>query len=259
VAERRAAAVDRRALGRLTLLNAVVLAAYFVAFAVVARRGDPLLTQMIVYTLLVWGQVASGLAQRQGVQWRPSRARWPLLAGGIALFVVAFAVLVAAGLNPDLPFLFALIPAGLVLCGFGGYGISQLVSAARAGDQRPSRSAPVPLSLPARWGTVLVGVSMAILCLLSTAPDDVLRGVLVLLMAMLLLTWIAAYRSDIGLPAVGASWRWPHLLAFGVAAGVLVWSATRGPDALGAGMIGGLVVLVLFIGVALVPGAGRRG
>src|SRR6478609_1563642 len=117
VVDRRDRAVDRRALARLQIGNAVVMAAYFVAFALVLRQDDVLASQIVLFTLLVWGQLSAGMAQRTGMQWRMTRSRWPLLLGGAVIVIGAFVVFGFAALDTRLPVGVVLIPAAIVLVG----------------------------------------------------------------------------------------------------------------------------------------------
>lgn len=259
VVDRRDRAVDRRALARLQIGNAVVMAAYFVAFALVLRQDDVLASQIVLFTLLVWGQLSTGMAQRTGMQWRMTRSRWPLLLAGAVIVIGAFVVFGFAALDTRLPVGVVLIPAVVVLVGVGGHGVVQLIRA--AGDPRRPRPAPQPLPRRLRWGTVLVGVAFAVLTMLAGSPDDVLRSVITLLVMLCLVAWIAASASDLGLPAVGASWRWPHLTVFFVAAcipvGIVVGSGAL-DDAGLAGVCAGVGVIASFVAVSFVAGHGER-
>lgn len=260
VMERRDRTVDRRALAGLQIVNAVVTAGYLATFALILRQGDVLASQVILYTFLVWGQLASGMAQRNGMQWRWSSSRWPLLLGGGVVLLGALVVFGFVALDTRLPVVMVLIPAGIVLLGIGGYGVVQFIRA--AGDPRSPRPSRVPLPTPVRWGTVLVGVALGVLTMLAGAPDDVLRSVITLLVMLVLLAWIVAFNTPVGLPAIGASWRWPHVATFFVAAGIPV-VLMLGGEAVGgrglAGVLGGTAVIVLFVLVSLVPGRESRG
>jgi hypothetical protein len=261
VAGRRDRAVDRRALAGLQIVNALITAAYLVAFALVLRIGDVIASQVVLFTFLVWGQLASGMAQRNGMQWRLTRSRWPLLLGGGVVLLAAIAVFGLVALDTTLPTGMVLLPAGIVLLGIGGYGVGQLIRA--SGDPRPRRPRParVPLSVPVRGGTILVGVTIGVLTMLGGAPDDVLRSVITLLVMLVLLAWVAAFNTPLGLPAIGAAWRWPHVVAFCVAAcipvGLVLGGAALGDRAL-AGVLGGAVVILLFVLVSFVPGRENR-
>ncbi len=66
---------------------------------------------------------------------------------------------------------------------------------------------------------------------------------------MTLLAWIVAFNTPLGLPAIGAAWRWPHVAMFFVAACVPV-GLYLGGESFGnrglAGVLGGVVVILLF-------------
>lgn len=260
VVERRDRAVDRRALAWLQIVNAVITAGYLVACALVLRQGDVLASQIVLFTFLVWGQLTSGMAQRNGMQWRWSSSRWPLLLGGGVVLLGSVVVFGFVALDTSVPVGMVLIPAGMVLLGIGGYGVFQLIRA--SGDPHPPRPARIPLPRPLRWGTMLVGVVLGILTMLAGAPDGVLRSAITLVVMLALLAWIAALNTPLGLPAVGASWRWPHVTTFLVAA-VTPVGLVLGGDAFGdrglAGVIGGAIIIVLFTAVSFVPGRESRG
>lgn len=255
VATRRERAVDRRALARLQIVNAVATAAYLAVMTLVLRGESALASQTILFSFLVWVQLASGIAQRSGMQRRLSWSRWPeLLAGGllVAAVLVVFCFAIWA---PGFPAIGALIPSGLVLFGLGGYGAVQLVRA--AGDVRPPRSHPRPLSRLARWGTILVGVAIGVLIMLASAPDGVLASVLVLLVVLVLVMWMFAFSTDLGLPAIGASWRWPQLTAFAVSVSALA-SVVLLAIPIDAGALVGASVIGLFVAVSFMPGRDLR-
>ncbi|MFF1541265.1 hypothetical protein ACFVWL_14375 [Microbacterium sp. NPDC058269] len=260
VVGRRVRAIDRRALARLQILNAAITAGYLVAFALVLRQSDVLASQVILFTFLVWGQLASGMAQRNGMQWRWSSSRWPLLLGGGVVLVGAVVVFGLVGLDTTLPVGMVLIPAGMVLLGIGGHGVVQLIRA--SGDPRPARPSRISLPASARWGTLLVGLALGVLTMLAGAPDGVLRSVITLLVMMALLAWIVAFSTPVGLPAVGASWRWPHVATF-LATACIPVGLVSGGDVLGdrglSGVVGGATIVVLFAAISFVPGRQSRG
>jgi hypothetical protein len=260
VVERRDRTLDRRALAWLQITNAVVTAGYLVAFALVLRQGDVIASQVILFTFLVWGQLASGMAQRNGMQWRMSRSRWPLLLGGGIILAGAVILFGLVSLDTRLPVGMVLLPAALVLLGIGGYGVVQLIRA--SGDPHRPRPARVPLRGAPRWGTVLVGVVDAVMAMLGGAPDDVVRSTITLLVMLVLLAWIVAFNTEVGLPAIGASWRWPQIAAFFIAAGVQV-ALLLGAGALDdrglSGVVGGVGMIALFVVVSFVPGRESRG
>lgn len=260
VAARRERAVDRRALAWLQIVNAVATGVYLVAFALIMRRDDSAASQVVLFTFLMWAQLASGIAQRSGMQWRMSRSRWPVIVGGGLVVVAAMVVFGFAIWDRDLPAFVTFIPGALVMVGLGGYGIVQLVRASGDLRQPRARRALMPRSL--RAGTILVGGAIGILTLLGGAPDGVLKSVLLLLVALMLLVWIIAGRSDLGLPGIGAAWRWPHITAFAISASALVVLTVFGPETsaghLLVSTVAGFAVIVLFIAVSFLPGRDLR-
>jgi len=254
VVHRRTRAVDRRALAWLQIANALITAVYLVAMAA-ALRGDRSVaaSQVILFSFVLWGQLASGMAQRSGMQWRVTGSRWVLLVSGIVLTVVVFGFVV---LDPGFPAFGIWIPAALVLIGYGGYGVVQV--ARTTGDARPPRSLPAALSRGARWGTIGIGVAVGLLAMLGSAPDGVLTSVLLLLVVLMLFAWFATARTEMGLPSVGASWRWPHLAAFAVSACGLSLVVLVDGVPVFVGMISGLSIMALFVAVSFIPGRGLR-
>lgn len=261
VAERRDRAVDRRALAWLQIANAVVIAVYLGAFVWVLRNAAPLVPQVILFTFLMWSQLATGIAQRNGMQLRMSRTRWPIVVAGAVLIIVALVLFGFAVWDDRLPAIAMAIPSGLVLVGLGGYGVVQLIRA--AGDPHPRRPVRAPLSRPIRWGTSLVGVAMGVLILLGGAPEGVVTSILMLLVVLLLLAWMLAARTELGLPAIGAAWRWPQVLAFAAAAAVLlafigIRAVGIGPD-MSVTALAAAGVVALIVAVSFVSGRDPRG
>ncbi len=261
VATRRDRAVDRRALAWLQLANAAVTAVYLTVFAWVLESAGSLVPQVILFVFLVWSQIASGMAQRNGMQWRMTRSRWPLIAAGAVVLTASLVVFGFAVVDRSLPLFVTFLPGALVLVALGGYGLIQLLRASR--DPRPPRPARRRLPRGVRIGTMLLGAAFGVLILLLGAPDGVVASTILLLIVLLLLAWLIASRSDLGLPAIGAAWRWPHVLAFAVAASallvlVVVDAAGERPAGLGATALIGAGAVLLFVGVAFVPGRDGR-
>lgn len=260
VAARRERAVDRRALAWLQIVNAVAMAVYLVAFALVMQRDESAASQVLLFAFLMWVQLASGMAQRSGMQWRMSRSRWPVIVGGGLVIVSALVIFGFAIWDHDLPAFVTFIPGAIVLVGFGGYGIVQLVRA--SGDPRQPRVRRALMPRTVRAGTILAGGAIGILTLLGGAPEGVLKSILMLLVALMILVWIIAGRSELGLPAIGAAWRWPHITAFAISASALVALTVFAPET-GAGhllvsTIAGFGVIVLSVAVSFIPGRDLR-
>lgn len=254
---RRERSIDRRALAWLQIVNALVTAVYLVAMAAAIRGDGGGTYQVILFSFLMWGQLASGMAQRSGMQWRMTPSRWPLIVAGGLLLTAALVIFGLVAFDPDFPVIGMVIPAALVVIGFGGYGAVQLVRASHDARTPPAERTRLPRG--ARWGTVLVGVAIGVLTMLGSAPDGVLTSACVLLVVLMLLAWMVASRADMGLPAVGASWRWPHLVAFAVSACALSLTVLLDDVPMFLGVLCGAGVIVLFAAVSFAPGRDLRG
>lgn len=257
VAERRARAGDRRALAWLQIANAVITAAYLVAFATLIRDVGGLASQILLFTFLIWTQLSSGMAQRNGMLWRMTAKRLPLVLGGVVVIGAALVVFGFAVWDPTLPAIVTFIPGVIVLIGLGGYGLVQIIRA--TGDPAPPRPNRRPLTRGLRRGTILVGVAVGSLVVMGGAPDDVLASIIILLIVLLLLAWILAAHSEMGLPTIGAAWRWPHVLVFAISsASLLALMLVDSDSGMLVSSIVGVIVIALFVGVSFVPGRDLR-
>nr|WP_314841321.1 hypothetical protein [uncultured Microbacterium sp.] len=260
VVVRRERTVDRRSLAWLQLANAVIVAAFLFAYAVVLRRDVPVTPQVMLFAFLLWGQLSHGIAARSGMQTRLTRERWPLVVAGAVLVVGTVVVFGIAVFAEDVPVGLLLAPSLAALIGFGTYGILQVVIAARESGR--SIVQRTPMSRSARVGTILVGVALGSLIVLGGAPDGLLTLLLAALVAMLMVAWFVAGGSDLGPQAVAGAWRWPHMAAFMIAGAVLVASVlSRESDSATHWLpilVGGATVVLLFVGASFVPGRGAR-
>lgn len=260
VAERRDSAIDRRGIARLQIVNAVITAAFLLVFAYLLRGTESSSYQVVLFAFLLWGLLAAGIAQRDGIQWRMTRTRLPLALAGAVVVVVAFVVFGLVIFVPDLPTGLGVVPAALFLLAFGGHGVVQLRRAATDPLRAPARREPLPRA--ARAGTVGVGIVIGALHMLARAPEGVLSSVLILLIALLVVAWMFVGATDAGLPAIGARWRWPHLAGFGAAAAALLALVLLQPagdtSMATAGLVTGGAVIVLFAVLAVVPGRASR-
>lgn len=260
VAGRRERAVDRRSLAWLQIVNAVVTAVFITAASLVIRRGVGLDYQVVLFTFLVWSQLTSGMAQRNGMQWRITRSRWLVIVAGALLMVGALTLAGFVAFDRSLPGFLAFVPGAVILAGLGGYGAVQL--ARSSGDLRPSPAVRAPLTRPVRVGTILLGLALGAMAIVSAAPEGAIQSVVVLLIALMILAWILAARSDFGLPAIGAAWRWPHIVAFALSASVLTVLVLV--DGVGDGsrvlvsLLAGAGMIVLAVAVSFVPGRDLR-
>lgn len=260
VASRRDQVVDRRAQAWLVIANGAITAVYLVAFSVLVRQENGLAPQLVLFTFLLWAQLSNGMAQRNGMQWRLTASRSPVIVAA-ALMMIAALVLFGFAVWAASPTpLLMLAPGAIVLVGLGGYGVIQLVRASR--DPEPPRSPRRPMPRELRVGTTLVGVAIGSLTALGGAPDGVLATVMILLIVLMLVVWIVAARSAMGLPAIGAAWRWPHIVTFALSALTLLSVVLTDGGSRATGMvvsgIAGLCVVAVFAAVSFVPGRGRR-
>lgn len=259
VASRRDRATDRRAMARLQIGQAVVMAVYLIALAVVLR-SDVVMVQVLVFAFLIWSQISVGMAQRWGMQRRLAPSRWPLLLVGGVLLTTALVMVAVMVFVPSFPISPLVVTAAAFAVAVGGDGAVSLFRARH--DPRPTNAAHVVMGRAARWGTILVGVALGVLVTLTGVPEGLVRSVVVLIVVLVLAAWLFACSTEIGLPGIGAVWRWPQMLALAVAGAVLVVTALldlgwRGLAPVTVGL--GAVVLLLFVGVSFAKGHPRRG
>ncbi len=256
IVERRERVVDRRAAAWLAIVNAGIIAGYLCVLTLGVRQSIPSVGfQALLIPILLWAQISAGISAR-GDRGPRTSSRWLVTLGGAAVLVAAlvfFAViLVDDAISPR----WMTLPIALVLLGFGGYGVVRLIRAARG--PRPLPAVRAALTPGVRAGTVLVGVALGSVCALSAVPDVTLRSVLLFLGLLALIAWFAASGTVIGLPLVGASWRWPHLLVLAISVGVLL--VLRVPVLDGAivapatFLLAGLGIVAMFVMVSAVPG-----
>ena len=257
IVERRERVVDRRAGAWLTIANAGIIAGYLAVVTMSIRRDvTPVEYQALLIPILLRGQISTGISGRGDRG--PRAAKWrPLVTiGGALVLVTALAFFLMILVDESIPTQWMLVPIALVLLAFGGYGVVRVVRASRA--PRPLPPVRAPLTPGVRAGTLLVGVVMGAVCALSAVPDDILRSVLYFLGIMALIVWMFASGTGIGLPLVGASWRWPHLLTFAASVGVLLVLRVPALDRVIVApttfLLAGFGILAMFVLVAAVPG-----
>lgn len=221
IVERRERVADRRAAAWLSIANAVFVAAYLFIAAVGFRREVPSVEfQSLLVPLLVLSRISTGLTRRgdRGPRWSTSRRLTTV--AGVVVAVGSLIVFILILANPRISTTWILLPVVAILLGFGGHGIVRLLRASHG--PRPLPSVRAPLTVGARWGTILVGVLLGAVCAVSAATDETLRSVLLLMLLLVVLAWFTASGTAIGLPRLGASWRWPHVLALAVAVAALL-------------------------------------
>lgn len=257
IVDRRERVVDRRAAAWLTIVNALILAGYFSIASVSLRQQVPSVDiQTLLVPLLVWSQISTGISQRGDRGPRNRRARWLVWSGGAVVLVATMVVFVLSIVDRSMPIGWMLLVSAVILLTFGGYGVVRLIAASRG--PRPLPPVRAPLTPGARWGTVIIGVLLGAACAVGAVSDDILRGFLLLLLLLAMIVVFGISSSGIGLPFVGASWRWPHLVALAASIGLLlVLRLTSGTGVEVAPLIfllGGLGIVALFVVVSGIRG-----
>ncbi|MGM1016002.1 MAG: hypothetical protein ACQEW8_00480 [Actinomycetota bacterium] len=260
IERRRDERIDRTAWGWTQLANAVVTAVFLTLGAAMLREGSTPRFQMALVMFLVWGQVAAGLAERAGFRWPLGRRTWvPYLASGVLLIVTLIVFGIAAfGEGPMPPHLLVL-PGLLVLLGFGGAALVQMKIGRRQAPSNPPARAP--LSRASRTGTIALGVFLGIVIALIGLPEDPISQMLLVMVYLLLVAWMLAGRSDLGVAALAAVWRWPVFVALAVAGATVVtlvsldaWIGSVAPSVT---VLCGSAVAMLFVAVSFVRGYDR--
>jgi len=257
VVERRERIVDRRVAAWVTIANAAFLAVYFTLAVQGVRQGTSSIGfQSLLPPALLASQIGAGAMQRDDRGSRRRGAGLLVTTGGVAVIAAALFVFFLIMMNEEVPTAWIILPTVTILLAFGGYGVIQLVRASRGPRRLPPAHAP--LDLGGRWGTILVGLFLGAVCALSGAPDDVLRGVLLVLVFLVLIAWSAASGTPIGLPRLGACWRWPHLLALGSSLALLIVlripTFDGVPVAPGTFLLAAFGMVLVFVVVSTIPG-----
>lgn len=257
IVERRERVVDRRAGAWLAIVNAGIIAGYLAVVTLGFRQRVPSVEfQALLIPILLWAQISTGISARGDRGPRTPAWRRMVTFGGAAVLVTALAVFTLIVLYESISPRWMLLPIALVLGGFGGYGVVRLVRASRG--PRPLPPVRAALTPGVRGGTMLVGVVLGSVCALSAVPDEVLRSVLLFLGLLALIAWFAASGTVIGLPLIGASWRWPHILALTISVGVLLVLRVPALDGVvlapASYLLAGLGMIVTFVLVSAVSG-----
>lgn len=258
IEDRREEFIDRRAVGWLSILNGAVIS-IFLFLTIVGLRDDATgVTQPVLFAFLIWGQIASGLATRSGVQWRLTRRLWVTIVGvtvlGVVILVSMFAAIFAAEALDDRVVYVAPLAALVALIGIG---VLQLWQARGQGPVR--RRARGPVSAGVRMATVALGVILGGLTALISVAESTLAVVLLLLLVLVIVAWAFAGRaSGLGIPALVEQWRWPQFTAYGFSTVALfagaAWALFGTPTTIPFVAIAGAAVMVLFALAAILGG-----
>lgn len=256
VERRRDEHIDRRAVGWLSIINAVVLAVFLYLSVVGLRNGATTVTQPVLFAFLIWGQVTAGVATRSGVRWQLVRRRWLMIVGTTAFGVVIVVSMLAAVFGADeFDDVIVYVSPLLAFVVLTSVGVVQL---RRAREHVAARTRPrAPLSPGVRAATIGLGVILAGLTALMAAPESVLTSVLLLLLVLVLVAWMFAGASGLGIPALGEQWRWPQFTAYGVSVAAVfanaAWVLFIGRE-IPFAAISGVAVMLAFVLAASVGG-----
>lgn len=257
VRTRREERVDRRALARHSLINAVVLAVY-VAIACFAIGVGPTNSSFLIVLplFLLWIQLSTEFRESRGALGSPIARNRTVTIG----FVVILLVVVVAGFAVSLfeiavPVPVRLIPAVLALLIMGVPALRDLRRSASSPSIAPRR----PLSGPERLLTTGIAVTTAVtIWVLGSGSFMVTSIVALVVMGAYLAWWITGRVSD-RVPALGAVWAWPQWTMFAAAGSAVAMIMVAQLLGLGdrlvvtAPIVAG-VVLLLFVGSAFLDG-----
>lgn len=263
VAQRRDARLDRRRLGRILLIDAIVPTAAFVSWFLSQLLRDPSVSVRSIPTLallivvLMWDQLARGLRERYGaaqaLRGATRTVHGVLLGAGAAAFIVA---LFLTNVRGAVPILVVVLGAVLWLCaGLWGWGAMR----------RGSRDAPaVPMqqhaemNVAGRIATGFFGLGLGLNAVVG--PWYVAGGgfeVLAVVAALISLAIAGVGRFAHAVPELGAAWRPAQWTVFGLSAVITCVAPVLAFADPARGVVIGVVaagaILVLFLGAALWP------
>lgn len=250
------ALVPSRGLAMLEVIVAVVLCAYVWLVFAASHAGSgagpvedsytP--TMLLVVPILMTSGLVQGARNKFGVRSTPTRSQWVAYGVLFAAYCVLGVLSLSSVGYPS--WLNVAVVVGLFLA-FGARPLRRLLTS--SGDVREGWES-AHLSPQARTTTALIGVALAAQVSMSIAPlAAAIAGIVVLLV---LVAMLLAWRSRYGLTAVGSEWgliQWSVFLfcvAIAFASSVLVATGnTSSPLMIAAG----IVVLLAMAAVALLP------
>lgn len=260
--ERAEQRVPSRSLWLFMLWGAVVMAAYVGVFLFSfggrsLEEATPELgtysTSLLVFPILLLSVLVSGTRERFGVRTTPSPRYW-IVAGIILASFLALLVLAVIGIGYPWWLTMFLPVALFAVMAFGP--IRQLRKARTPDDERWVNE---PLSRPARWTTVVIGITLGAV---ATASPQPWFPVVQVVASLLILVAIVGYRSRWGLARTGFEWGPIHWVAFAVTVGILFgltallvrtdWITTWVAVALG------VIAAAIMVITALLPTRARR-
>lgn len=245
-----------RVQGWMTIATAAVIALFLTASILPQPTDRPIAAPTFVLVMVVVSQISSGATERDGVQRRVPRHRALLVAViVICVFGVLSSFAVQVLFAPRPPFLLAAVPLWAACLVLGGLGVAQLRSArVVAGDHRPERP---PFTRSARLTTLALGLLIATGVVAGAVDDPLVTSMVAIVAGVLVVIGCAGMGQDWGLAALGAVWRVPHYVDFGVGVAMLLgvaWNVSAGePIDPRAGIASGVLVAIASVIVSMLP------
>ncbi|GAA4483594.1 hypothetical protein [Microbacterium panaciterrae] len=268
VAQRRDEVLDRRALARIYLVDAIVPTVAFASWVLAQALRDasvrthaiPTLATLLVVVL--WDQLSRGLRERyrarQALRGAP-RIMQNILAGvGAGLLLLALFITFD---RRSVPVVLVVI-GSVILLGSGVGAAAAMLRDAR-GTPKPPPAQHAEMTVAARVATVLFGLGLGLIAVVGPwSAAGTGSESLALIPALLALAIAGIGRLVNAVPALGAAWRPPQWTAFALSVTIAclapIIGAARPADGVALGVIAAAAVLLLFLVTALFP-ADRNG
>jgi len=263
ISRRRDEVLDRRRLGWILLFDAIVPTVAFASWilseglrdASVSMRSIPTLAMLVI--VILWDQLSRGLRERyrarsalRGV----ARTVQNVLSGvGAGILLLAMVFTLSRGEAPV-----ALVVIGSVILISGGiWAACTMMRDARGAPRKPPADHAL-MNVAGRIATFFFGLGLGSIAVVG--PWSAARGgfeVLAVIPAVLALLIAGVGRFVNAVPELGAMWRPPQWIAFGLSVAITcavpVFGAARPTEGVLLGVVAGGTVLVLFGAAALWP------
>lgn len=263
ISSRRDELLDRRRLGGILLVDAIIPTAAFTSWILAqALRDDSVSTHSIpalatLVVVLLWDQLARGLRERYRARAALHGARRAvqnaLSAVGAGILVVAVFLTFLRG---EAPVVLAVI-GSILLISSGVWAAGVMMREAKGTPRMPPAEHAV-MNVAGRFATFFFGLgsgSIAMVGPLAAAPGG--TSAFVVILAVIALVIAGAGRFLNAIPELGAMWRPPQWVAFALSTAIVliapVLGALRPAEAVLFGMVAGGAVLLVFGAAALWP------
>ena len=212
-------------------------------------------SNLILLPVLIASALLSGARDRFSIRTKPSIAQSIAYLVAIAAFLILGALSIVGG---GYPWWLNVVVPGLLFVAMAGSSIRRLLDS-RSGHDR-ERWLNLPMSLPARSSTTLVGVVFGVLVATSTYPWYSIASAVTLI--AVLIASLIGWRSPWGLPQTGYQWGPIHWLIFAAATATIfalvALSATSNLVTPATSLvIGGVVCALMVVGAFLPPNTKR--